>query len=269
MDKTAIETIQGTAIAAANLDALIDADTKAVLLPDNYNLQSLEHLQLNRNRYRGQYKTTSLTAFARYCAEQNKADLQAFVDPESMTAKAFFNLGDAGNPGHGDHHGSLKLTTTAAWQAVKQIVGDNRTQKRLAEWLEDWRDNLKAVDATDDNIPLIKAIAAVRNITIASAREINSQQGDMANTRSAMEKVEASSTEGLPTGFLFTCKPYEDLAEQTIMLRMSITTGEETPRLTLRISQLEQLEEQISTEFAEKLRAGLETSNIYIGSFSL
>ncbi|MBN8431839.1 DUF2303 family protein [Microbulbifer salipaludis] len=274
MDATAIEHIQQNGPAAEASVRLRSQGLSAVIVPKNCDIQNIEHLQEHRNRFRAELKTNSLEDFVAYY-HANEIDMegstQVFVQPESMTAKAIFNLYELdGEPGHGDHTASLCEVKTAPFKSLLKIDGTRMSQKDFAEWMEDWRDHLKATDSQGEELNLTKAIAAIRRITIEATAKSDTEVRSFGASRSAMESIEAKSEDQLPAFLEFTCNPYKDLGQRTFQLRVGILTGEKQPVLVARIIKLEEHEETMAFEFKGLINAALpDGAPIYLGAFAL
>lgn len=278
MDRSAIESIGQLAIDAAKAHHL-DTDTPAVILTDSNGAQkvvSIEHLQPGRSRYRGTFGTRSLADFANHVnstVDNNapRTPATSFIDPEASTATAFFNLGDNEHPGHADHLAQLKLKPTAAYAALLATTGQRALEQRAVhDFIEDWRDNIVVLydgQPKENSVPA--ALAAIRDITIAQAREARHVERDFGATRSAMESVDAKSTLTLPSGFDFKAVPFDGLQERTFRLRLGVNTGGDKLSLTLRVQQSEQISEAIAKDFLARLGALLGTaSTLTLGTFT-
>ncbi|MGO4700248.1 DUF2303 family protein [Dyella sp. 2RAB6] len=268
-----IQLIQDTAVEAAGKRLLTVGSTViAAILNDNQKLTSLEPFQDGRFRYRGSFDTSSLDDYCAYvCTVAEASVVPAFVDVDRMRAVAYFNLGTANTPGHGDWTGSLGMKATAAYQALNQIDGKPQSQVALINWLEDWNDVLVA-DFDDNNSSLQRAIASIRKMKISSKAESTHTTGDFNSNRSAMEEIEASGAEALPTGFRLATEPYEGLSSRSFALKLSVLTGNgvDKPNLVLRWLRKESTVEAIAREFksvlAEKLGDRVALS---IGTFNV
>jgi len=278
MDSTAVDRIGRLAVEAAEAN-ILTTDSPAIVLTardGTQRVESLEHLQPGRSRLRGKFASTSLQDFADFVVTRREvaADLapaQGFIDTDKMAATVYFNLGDHEHPGHGDHLATLALKPTAAYAAMRAACSKPLGQRELHDFLEDWRDNTFALydGATDDGKPYSAALAAVRDITIETARSVNSVERDMGATRSAMESVDAKSKLVLPSGFLFKAVPYEGLQERTFTLRLGVNTGGDKLNLVLRIQQAEAITEAIAKDFRDRLAAKLgAASSLTLGTFT-
>ncbi|MGL4211714.1 MAG: YfdQ family protein, partial [Morganella morganii] len=270
LDGAAISQIKNMVVAALSLGTVEKSLCPAVVLPGDFNVKSLEHLQEGRYRFRGAMDTTSIADFVKYSLQHGiEEGVSCFIDADEMAAKTIFNIGSIGEPGHADNTAMVSLKKTAPFASLLNVNGRKSGQKELAEWLEDWRDNLMAFDAEGNVIDIKQAINAVRKITIEASRSADHEDSDFGAKRSVMESVEAKSRDIMPAVFQFTCTPYDELSERAIKLRYSVLTGGDVPVLVLRIVQLEKLEEQIAQEFRDLLADKFEETEIqtYIGKF--
>ena len=243
----AIKASQAITAAAAAVNGALADGSGVTALHEDFKLHDLENYLPFRRRPRGTMATRFIAPFAEYAIAHAGEGATVFVNPDDMTATAVLDLGNVESPGHADSKAKLTPNKTADYAALLQITSGPRSQQDVAEFLEDWADHVECFNAdTSINVPL--AIAAVRKITIESAQRIESEEQSMSATRSAFESIKASSQEPLPTTIQFTCPPYADLNERTFVLRMSILTGERTPKLVLRIQKLETHTEEIANE---------------------
>lgn len=276
-DNSALEMF-AEAVQARELQAhlLINGGLNTVALPDGVKLADLEPFMSHRRRFRGAMKTAMIGDFIEFVAATlETADLDhypenfpCFVDPEAMSARVFFNLGNQEMPGHGDHHGLLKLKRTSTFEEVLKINGAKLEQRQLAEWMEDWVDVLAATNEHGETMPMSAAIAAIRRITIGSSAEATSEETSFSSRRSAMAEVEAKNRDQLPAFLQFICEPYQGLKERTFTLRLNVITGEK-PRIGVRIVRLETAEEEMAKELEELLRNGFEDTAVktFVGTF--
>lgn len=185
-----------------------------------------------------------------------------------MDAVTVLNIGTLDNPGHADNTAQIKLKKTAAYNALLDINGKRKSQKELAEWLEDYADFITGFDKDGEVIQATKAAAAIRKITIEANSSADFEDNDFSGKRSVMESVEAKTKDIMPVAFEFKCIPFEGLKERPFKLRMSIITGDR-PTLVLRIVQIESVQENIANEFRDLLVDKFKDSQVetFIGSF--
>ncbi|MDX1816083.1 MAG: DUF2303 family protein [Marinobacter sp.] len=249
-------------------------DGTAVALPDSVHVWDLENYLELRRRFRGTMNTTVLDEFVEYVSKTsdsyniNVESYPCFVNPDSMTACAFFNLGDVDMPGHGDHSALLSLRKTQAYKELLDANGGKFGQREFAEWMEDWADMLSARTQGGQDLPLHTAVAAIRRITLGGKNESTSEEQSFSSRRSAMAEVEAQNKDQLPAFLTFTCEPYQGLQQRPFTLRLNIINGD-TPRIGARIVRLESAEEDMAKEFEQKLRTGFEDTAVdtFVGVF--
>lgn len=273
--------------AHTSLEAGLNNPAAAVALPDDFRLHDLEDYRPHARRMRGRYTTQSIAAFVRYAlTHADKAGAAIFLNPQEMNAKAVLDLGDCDNPGHRAHTANLISRQTAAYEALNGVVGRCLSQRKAAEFFEDWVGHIDIEffgepTNPDEGLPTItarRAIAALRNITIDTARRLESEVQALGSAVSAFEAVQASSKDegGLPTTIRFTCKPYADLAPRTFELRLSVQAGEKAPEVLMRIKNAEQHQEAMGEELAQLMQTTIDNApgedkaqlSIFLGSFS-
>lgn len=271
LDNTAIQEIVNLSTAAFYPDPIKHTDCPAVLVPDGVTTESLENLMVNRYRFRGDMKTTSIDDFAEYSKGYTGEGVRCFIDAEEMRATTVFNIGTLAAPGHADNRAHLQLKNTSPFRSLLHMDGKKCSQKALAEWIEDWNDFLTAYDAEGNKMDIKQAAGAVRRLTIEAKRNADYEDQDMSASRSVMESVEAKAKEKftLPSRFEFECIPYEGLPNRNFRLRFSILTSDE-PVLVVRIIQLETHEEEMAKQFRDLLIQKFEGQKIeaFIGNFS-
>lgn len=242
-----------------------------VALPDNFETHDLEKLLPQRRRARGNMQTAYVKPFADYATSYAGPGAAVFVDASEMKAKAVLDLGTVERPGHADNLATLAPAKTAAYAALCAINGRPQTQQALAEFFEDWLDlggmGFQAADGSD--IPATRALAAVRRITIESARKVDSEEKQLSANRTAFESVQATSQEPLPTTTYFNCSPYPDLRSRLFALRLSILTSGNAPQLVLRIQNLEAHTEAMGVELCELVSTAISGKMpVLLGSYS-
>ncbi|PNH99266.1 DUF2303 family protein [Vibrio diazotrophicus] len=271
MDKSAIQKIQETGNAPEFLKQLEQAGFPVAALPDSFMVHNLEEFMPNRNQFRGVLSTANIDEFVRYHEDYQTEGNQCFINAENMAAITIFDLGTHKSPGHCKHKAKLALRRTAAFNAVLNINDERLSQKKLAEWLEDYSEFLQVFSTTGEAIETAVASAAIRNMKFEAKAGRESSVDDFNQHQSEYESIAVRTKDEfpMPAVFKFTCEPYLGLPERTFEMRMS-TIGNET--LILRIKKLEQHEEEMGEQFQEKLThefisEGIEM-NTFIGSFS-
>ncbi len=261
-DKSAIETLQQ----AENIRAAaLITPAGSIALPPDWKLHDVQHLQAAPARHKGTFTTPSLNSLAAYLAERATP---IFIQADKGQATAILNAGNATEPGHADDLATWEPEETAAHQALGKATGSTLSQQALAEFCEDWIGNLTFYrDA--ETIPPRQAIAAIRAITIETAKKAESTVAQLSAARSTFESVAATSKEPLPTHIYFKCAPYANFTERTFACRLAILTGGTAPALRLHIIQEEVHTEEIAQEFIAKINEHpkLKACKVYEGSY--
>ncbi|MGL6026389.1 MAG: DUF2303 family protein [Vibrio sp.] len=271
MDKSAIQQIQESANAPEFLQQLQKAGFPVAALPASFNLHDLEEFMPIRNQFRGTMRTANIDEFVRYHEEYQTEGNQCFVNAEKMAATTIFDLGTQSLPGHCKHQANLELRKTAAFKALLNINEERLSQKKLAEWVEDYSEFIQAFSTAGELIDNAVASAAVRNMKFEARAGRESNVDDFSQHQSEYESIAVRTKEEfpMPAVFKFNCDPYLGLPPRTFEMRMS-TIGNET--LILRIKKLEQHQEEMSEEFQDKLQARFNEDaveiNTFIGQFS-
>lgn len=280
MEKSAIEAIQeSTAVTGVNDRIAMHAMALPVVaMPDSLKAVDLEKYLRCRARFRGQFSTKTVTSFGDYA--NNNTDTThrraVFIDANEMKARLVLNLGSTVYAGHCDHTATLQLEKTAAYTALLEFVGRQITQRDAAEFIEDWRSCLTAwgeedADGEQQGIPLVKALHAIRSLTIEATAKHDSDVRNMGETTSSMASIDAKSVHQIPAQLEFTCEPYAGLSKRTFALRVSIIT-QAKPMIVLRIIRAEEHQEEMAKEFQELITKELSEKSpdveSYIGNFA-
>lgn len=254
-DKEAINALQeGEAITAAR-EALANAlaTSAVVALPDDFTTHDLEGCLDNRRRERGAMNTSQLDSFVRYTNEHSEEGATVFIDADNFKATAVLNLGTPLMAGHADNLSVLSLMRTAAYDSLINHTQSSMNQSTIAEFFEDFTEHLKFYN-DDGQISNAKAVAAVRKVTIDEVRKLESTETQLSSSKSAFEKISASSTETLPTTVYFECQPYHGLFVRTFVLRLSVVSNGDKTQIRLRIAKLEVHKEEMAVELSDLIK---------------
>lgn len=277
IESAAIEQIKSLVLAAAG-KRVDDTLTPLILLPKDVSMNSLEGFLANRVRFRGKLQTESIQDFARYVIKRTNAVAaktpKGFIGiNDNLSCEVIFNIGDESTAGHCDDLAMLLLMQSAPFKAMNKVIGVKMNQRALAEWIEDWANNLRAISLTDEgeesSLALARTVVAVRKVTLEAISRQTTEVGDMSASRSALDSIAATSTETLPSVLIFSAIPYEGLQSRDFRLRVSIITGEREPIFVLRWAKQEAQIEEIAQEFKEKLNTEIGGfTDLFIGSFA-
>lgn len=255
----AIEALQkSSGIEAARISVLeaLNCNRPNIALPDNFKLHDIENRLPKRIRPRGVFKTTQVESFASYVLKHGDENATVFVDGDELSAVGVLNLGSKDYPGHADNLARLQPVPTAGLLALEKHTETKLSQKTAAEFLEDWRDHINAFSGINE-LKLSQVIAAVRKITIESARRDESTVENLGAARSAFESVQASSIESLPELLYFRVTPYDGFDERTYVMRFGVLTGDKDPVILLRILRKETHKEQLASELTDKVKIAI------------
>lgn len=224
-----------------------------IALPDQIALHNLEKYMPQRDSYRFEFATKSITDFGLYCKEFDKEGGKCFVNSDNMNAKTIFDLGTEEVPLHQLHKANLQLDKTAAFRALLNVNGSLFSQKDASNFIEDWADNIIVFTKEGDHMTIPQAAKQLREITIEQVANVESNVNDFGESMSAFEKIEAKNSEKIPAEIKFKCVPYHGLDQREFVVRVSILTGSSRPEISLRIIKLEAQEEDMAEEFKEIL----------------
>lgn len=268
-----IDRLQAGAIATKASD--LNTDTPAVILmdgPGKTSIHSVEHLMTYRARFRGAMSTNSLRDFVVYVTGRSVSP-RGFIDAErieSLSCKAFFNLGHDTLPGHADDVAVLKPKMLGAFSTMRAINGKKMSQQELIDWIEDWHHILSARKGdAGEEMHITAAVAGIRNIKLVKKGEATSTVNNMVSARSAMEEIEANRDGTMPGLFVLKTAPFDGFAEREFTLRVSVLTGSDAPQLSLRWQRQEHQCEEIAQEFKQILARDLGglSDSLVVGTF--
>ncbi|ENX03798.1 hypothetical protein F900_00688, partial [Acinetobacter modestus] len=236
MEQTAIEKISQLAIAAqSNMPINVDKSASIAIIPNDFNVHSLEKFNQHRDRFRGRFSTSAIAAFIEYIQDRAVTGVKSFISTKNgLSAETIFNIGDETSPGHGDDKALLVLEKAPEFEALISIDGSRFSQRDLIDWLDDWADFVKPHDDNGE-VGLEKALRAIRNVKIGRSRDVDSDVRDMGHKLSVTEAAEAEGVvEGLPTHFILTTESYKGLPVEEIKISFRISTKDDVPTFVLR-----------------------------------
>jgi uncharacterized protein YfdQ (DUF2303 family) len=271
-----LSALMGQADSISTANQQMPAESKAVALPDNYELHNLEPYLPHRTRARGKMRTSDASAFGRYTSQHAEAGAACFVSATEMVAVSVLNLGTPDKPGHGDNLAVFEPERTAPYIALQDVLKRSGagalTQRELAEFFENWMPYLRFTNSGEELLPHKTTIDAIRRITIDSARSVEAESKSLSETRSVMEQVAASSKAGeLPAFVTFTLNPYEGFMGRPFQMRLSVRTGAaDKPVLTLGLHLIrgEEHRQQMAQELGAIVEREISSIPIYSGSYS-
>lgn len=251
-----------------NIDAL-----PYVALPEGHKLHAIdtEKHQPYRQRFTGQFCTSSPDDFIEYCLNAGSNESKCFINPENRSAKCIINFGTRAQAGHCDDTATYTPSSTAEYDALLEVSQrGSLSQKTVAEFLEDWKDNIQCYNTDQQLIEIKRAINATRKITITAKTSKESEKQQFSSAQSSLASVEANTNEDQPAYIEFTCSPFLGFNERSFMARVSINSDDDAPRLHIRIIQMELHKQQMAEELQAMLTEAFnEKIHTVIGAFSV
>jgi len=247
---------------------------------EKYSVMDLEGFQDGRNRARGILYTPSFEDFKSYVLASSPLQhdnefvipnaAPVFVDHKNMCAVALLNYYQQKYAqGHCDHKAILQLEPTVVWKKLQNIKDRKLSQRDFAVFLEDWVSVLEITDADGNVIGGAQALAAVRNMQIGASVKVDAAVGNLSESRSRFEQVEARSNDAAtPAYFKIHDPAYVGLDSRLIVLRILINTSDEKPVFALQIVQEELILDEIVKEFKGAVLELLPENPVRIGTFT-
>ena len=269
LDKETVQHVQETANIPSIIEAVKGATMECphVAIPRDFDLKKVdvEQYMPNVQRFRNRFETKSIPNFIEYCKDFEQEGSLCFVDSDDMSAFTVVDMGTTEAPLHKEHTAKICLRKTAEYNA---ILGRNECklgQKDLAEFIEEWEDNIVAIGADGEAIKTALAAKAIRDVTADTNISINSAVGDYDENSSIIQSSEMKSKGALPVYLEFTCSPYFGLDHRRFKIRIGKAGGEIA--FFFRIQKLEANQEDMAEEFREKIEEGLKDTAVttYVG----
>lgn len=243
------------------------ANGQALVLGNDFNLQSLEKYQGERTRFRGKFTTEGIRDFSSYVGERAHSGTPVFIDRDGMAARCYLDIGDATSPGHCDHSATLTLPKTPEYRAFLSANGSTFDQEGVIELIEDWGHLMRFKNGKGEGLELSKVLHAFRKVSIDDLTSVDSDKQEHSSQVGVMSKITVKNAERLPASIEWVFHPYEGLGEYALAMRVSSLTRKE-PGFRLRAVSLDAKQQEIAQEFAEKIGSSLPESNCLLGSFT-
>lgn len=246
----------------------------AVVLPDGYKIVELDHLNESPNHFKDHRKFGDLDEWSRYLTDniqsdggENSSDAVCFIDADNMQANATLDRGTPSDPAHCFHKADLYLKPTPENLALDEIDSRSSDQQSLAEWVEDWAHCITGVDTEGKEMNAKQIAHSFRKVTVKATATSENESGDFNQSRSVLEKIEASNQERQAAYVEMNFKPFDDLNFYNFTLRVSITGKGGEPRITLRCVGLEMIKREMAQEFKKLVNMRLDKSavRVYVG----
>lgn len=196
----------------------VGAGVPAVILPEGYELQTLEHTLAAPVRKKGVVKLNDAESFIAVVNDQKTADgtrLFSTIDPPTFTA-VFNHHGDA--PGWGDHRATYNAPLSPEWKAWDAFDGRQVGQVELAQFIEN---NLVDVVEPDGAtlLEICRTLEAKKKVNFASAIRLS----DGSNQFTYEEEVQGSAQKGqlsIPEQFVIGIPVFENGEKWRVDVRL-------------------------------------------------
>lgn len=247
-------------------DVVFGVDHGAIILPDGFRIESTEYLNAERDQFRGKFDTHRIEDFAAY-ANNQKGEPPVFVDQDSMSATTIFDMGDVDHPLHCRHKATVRMKPTPEYvYLLGAIVDKEMNQQQFAEFLEDYNNILACGETDGGELPIKKAISAVRRVTVERTAKQESDVQSYTSKQSAMEQIEAKSGDNQLPAFIVMSTPlYYGLSAYPIKMRVSLLPRAE-PVFKVRAINLDKVLETCAEEFKALIDKGVDAGIVYIGN---
>lgn len=240
---------------------------RATVIPERYRVQDLNHWHERPQRFTGAYRTGSIADFIAYANANKQADSALYIDQDEHSAVLIIDHGTHTEPRHGEHKAILNLKPTPAYLTLQKIHEGKNKQQNIAEWIEDWGENLTVEDDSGESMSVAQATAAIRRITIAAQREGEYEDNDNKRKLTVSEQVEAKMRGKQPKTLRFTFIPFDGFEPVQAEIRLIVLAIEGTPIIRTRVLQKEAFEEKLGQTFKSKLQEGITGIPAYVGTF--
>jgi len=249
-------------------------DNPAAILPGDAGVHDLEHLLEAPRRMRATFKTERIKDFCNYIdANKTGEDGAVFVKPDGSGATAVLDYGSPAAPKWGDHRAVLELKKTPAFSALEEICRAPLAQREVTDFIEDWRHIIQPLiegeseDGGATEVSIGRAVAAIRKIDLKAQAESGHEESDFKQSRTSLEQVEANTGgHRIPGLFRCRCQVYPETDQRDIDLRLSVLTGDRTPKLRFRMIGRDALLQTTAEEVELRLMEMLDDHQIYVGS---
>ena len=239
-----------------------DTTLDACVLPEKHRLESLEPLRPHPARLRGAFSTPRVGEFVDYCLQHASPSSRLFIDPDRATATCVLNHGTQAAPEWGDFTAILTLKETPEYTALKALLGTHK-QEQMIDYTLDWapilefhREIPQGLVTADNALALSTALQRLRKLETKVGATASYEENDLKRERSLLET--AAITNDPPAAMTVRFKPYEDLQERSIWVRLAYKP-QDPPLILLRLIGAETLARDLADEFRDTLIARLKT----------
>jgi uncharacterized protein YfdQ (DUF2303 family) len=264
MDATAINAVRDLATAATTNNYIAHPGQAPIaLIPVGFELKSLEQYQPQPDRFRGVFSTRIIGEFIDYINDHADSNSSVFIDPVEMSAAAILDMGDKDDPHWGQHKTQLVLKRIPEFYSLINRDGYSFDQQDFIDFAEDWQESIVFYDSDGTDLGFKSAINAIRRITVSAVSTQESEVNQFNQSHSSMDAIEVSSKNAvIPTGFTFSCVPYDDFDHVQFNCQLRPLTTGRVVAVKYRIIGLDNKINQIADEFKCILHQSIITNSI-------
>ena len=270
LNKDTIQFLQNQSIVESLTEKTKATNEPVVVLPEGYNVSSLDCYMNHLTHYSGVFKTSSVAAFCDYANKFAVDKTFAYIDTGGeLSGSIIFDAGTVDAPMHKKHRAKVSLYRLPAFAKIHSIyeafVGSSRSdahrfsQRDLADFIIDWASDITLLGTDEKEMTIAEGSAFARNVTLEQVTKANSSVGNYSAELTGSERIALTSTERELASIIFNVPPYLDFIGRNFELRVQSTAarGESGVAFTLRPMRYEQTLVEIENEFVELLTENL------------
>lgn len=252
-----------------------------IAVDNNAEIVDLQKYFNKKRNFEGTFTTPYLNQFFKfvertaddYNNHPSEEDMKTscFINPNDMNASVIFDFGSFETPLQQRVKAVVALEKTVIFQELNNKLNVELTQKQLSEFLEDFSSDIHATDIEGNVLDIGIAITAIRTMKIESNASVTQNAEDYKESSSAYKDIEAKFYHKTPKFIIFTIASHTGLSKREFICRISVKTGDDKIKLSLRCPKFNEVMEAINLEFQAKIEANdtLDSKNIYIGNWKI
>jgi uncharacterized protein YfdQ (DUF2303 family) len=283
IDKPMLEKLIKDSVATQAQD-LIDNHTTAhvALVPEGFEIVSLDKYRDHPSRKRGLFATSSLIDFHNYIQREvehmlaNNDDIApaVFISEEKLTARAILDYGLNDRPGHCDHVAKFALKLNEEFKLIRDANKKWLSQLEFVNFLDDLTAYIHHLSDSDgEEIELKKGFQALRKIKFSATAETEIEESDYAKRQTGLAaiSVKTGHETNLPARVVFALYPSPDLDLMEIEARLRIRQDGSNVMISLDIILLEKTLQCMMQAFRDKVIEQLDGLgvDVYVGEYQV
>ena len=255
-------------IIALTLSNEVNEDDSFAVVQDRTSIISLEQFKQHPSRFKLNFNTNILSEFCRYIQDNSETQKPViFINQDELSAEAIFDFGTVEKPSWQEHIAKLSLNKKPAIVALESLDKVKLTQTALADFIQDWLENITFYNSSNALIPTSEAIYAIQNIVVDSNKKAISSVMNMSAEAGSMEAVDIASKDGeLPAYFYLSAAPFEGFLETKYRCILR-AHKDGSIILSYRIMSLESIENSHAEQFKDLILDSTSTDlKVFIGT---